>query len=788
MNAQQFIRVCQAALIATVSHLIPEVLAQSRILSRVSEVDTTPAELNRNRDIEARANVLIKKMTLAEKIGQLQQANSVFGNDTVAASDPTVRASLEKLIRGGQVGSILNEVDPKTINRLQRLAADDSRLGVPLIFGRDVIHGFRTIFPIPLGQAASWNPELVEQAAATAAREARSVGVHWTFAPMVDIARDPRWGRIAESFGEDPCLASALSAAMVRGFQGTDLAAPDRVAACAKHFAGYGACEGGRDYNSAVISPALMRNIYLPPFRAAVDAGVATLMTSFNDVNGVPSSANDHLLRDVLRTEWGFRGFVVSDWESVREMIAHGYCQDERHAARAAANAGVSMEMVSQTFRDHLPALVESGEVSEATIDDLVREVLRIKIRLGLFEQPYVDNPRQVLLTDNNVQLARRLSSQSIVLLKNKDSLLPLDKSKVRKIAVIGPLADAKQAQLGAWALDGREADSRTPFAALRESAGDGTEVVFSQGLVDELDRSTAKVEEAVATARQADVVLLFVGEGSDLSGEARSRANLGLSGAQSNLVDAIANTGKPIVLVIAAGRPLTIGQQIAKADAVLYSFHAGTMAGPAIADLIWGIESPSGKLPVTFPKQVGQIPLYYNHNNTGRPPRPYDFDRDGHTNDEINRKLGNISNYIDVGTYPLYPFGYGLTYSTFEYGRVELSSTKLQRGDVLTIRVPVTNTGKNAADEIVQLYVRDVVGTLVRPVRELKDFRRIHIEPGKTELVEFALSSDSLAFFDNREKPINEPGKFELYIGGSSLAPLVGEIEFVERGSSKPF
>jgi beta-glucosidase len=781
MNTRLFIRFCSVALIATATDLKLPVLAQSGKPESVADATGTTAELNRNRDIEARASALIKKMTLAEKIGQLQQATTIFGHDSGAATNRAIQAAFEKRIRDGQIGSILNEVDPATINRLQKIAVEDTRLGIPVIFGRDVIHGFRTVFPIPLGQAASWNPEIVEQAAAVAAREARSVGVHWTFAPMVDIARDPRWGRIAESLGEDPCLASALSAAVVRGFQGKDLSASDRVAACAKHFAGYGACEGGRDYNSAVISPSLLRNVYLPPFRAAVDANVATLMTSFNDVNGVPSSANAHLLRDVLRSDWGFRGFVVSDWESIREMIVHGYCQDGKQAARAAVNAGLNMEMVSETYRDHLPALIESGEVSESTVDELVREVLRIKFRLGLFEKPYVENTKRVLLADDHLELARQLARQSIVLLKNKNSLLPLDKTKVKKLAVIGPLADSNEGQLGAWVLDGRAADCRTPLAALRESAAQDAEVIFSQGLIDDLDRSTAKFEEALAAARQADVVLLFVGEGSDLSGEARSRANLGLPGAQSDLVDAVATAGKPIVLVVSAGRPLTIGAQIAKADAVLYSFHAGTMAGPAIADLIWGVESPSGKLPVTFPKAVGQIPLYYNHNNTGRPALPYNFERDGQLSDEVNLNLGNNSNYIDLGTYPLYPFGYGLSYTTFEYGHVELSSTKLQQGDVLTIRVPVTNSGKAVADEIVQLYVRDVVGTLVRPVRELKGFRRVHLEPGETKVVEFALSRDSLAYFDNRERLVIEPGKFELYIGGDSLAPLVGQFEIAE-------
>jgi beta-glucosidase len=780
---------CKIGYQSSLRALIAIVLALSMSISVMAQSDTATlpesslrvAPRDRNRDVDARITDLIHKMTLAEKIGQLQQANSITTDVKKGTIDSAAQEAFYESIRQGQIGSVLNEVDPRTINKLQKLAVEESRSEVPIIFGRDVIHGFRTIFPIPLGQAASWNPELVEQAATIAAHEARSSGIHWTFAPMVDIARDPRWGRIAECLGEDPCLGSSLSAAMVRGFQGDDLSAPNRIAACAKHFAAYGACEGGRDYNSAVVSPSLMRNVYLPPFQSAVNAGVATLMTSFNDVNGVPGSANEHLLRDVLRKEWGFRGFVVSDWESIREMIVHGNCRDERDAAKAAVRAGVNLEMVSQTYRTNLPSLIEKGDVPEAVIDELVADVLRVKIRLGLFEHPFADDSRSSLLADDHLQVARQIARQSIVLLKNNKGLLPLDKSTVKKLAVIGPLADAKNAQLGAWTLDARDSDSRTPLAALQESAGDGVEVLFARALADDLDQNRSGFDEAMAAARKADVVLLIVGEGADLSGEARSRAILDLPGAQSALVDAIAATGKPIVLIVEAGRPLTIGRQVAKVDAVLYSFHAGTMTGPAFADLIWGVESPSGKLPVTFPKTVGQIPLYYNHLNTGRPARPFDFDQDGHIDEIINRKLGNNSNYVDVSPYPLYPFGYGLSYTTFEYGRVELSTTKPRSGESISIRVPVTNTGKVAADEVVQVYVRDVAGTLVRPVRELKSFRRVHIEPGETKTVQFSLSTDSLAYFDNNERRIVEPGEFELYVGGSSLAPLAGRFEVVE-------
>ena len=776
---QHYIRVIVAVSLGLAVSV--EVMGQSDSTATVIGGAGKRSETKGDIEIDNRARALVRKMTLAEKIGQMQQANTVDGDVTGTAKSLADRNSLEKLIRQGQLGSILNDVDPASINRLQKLAVEESRLGVPLIFGRDVIHGFRTIFPIPLGQAASWNPALVERAAAVAAREARSVGIHWTFAPMIDIARDPRWGRIAEGFGEDPYLASVLSAAAVRGFQGADLSAPDRIAACAKHLAGYGAAEGGRDYNTASISPSLLRNVYLPPFRAAVDAGAATLMTSFNDLNGVPSSANGHLLQDVLRREWKFHGFVVSDWTSVEEMIEHGYSRDEKDAARAAASAGVNMEMVSQTYHNHLAQLVKEGTIPEATVDELAAGVLRVKIQLGLFESPYVNDSQSTLLAKAHLDAARQLARQSVVLLKNIGQLLPLDQTKIKKLAVIGPLADAKRAQLGTWIPDGREEDSRTALAALRETAVHGLELLYVPGLADDLDRSQDGFDAAVAAARQADVVLLFVGEGADISGEAHSRAILDLPGAQNELVDAVAAAGKPIVLIVQAGRPLTIGRQIEKVESVLYSFHAGTVAGPAIADLIWGLESPSGKLPVTFPKAVGQIPLYYNHTNTGRPPRPYHFARDNQVDDRIDLDLGYNSNYIDVSPYPLYPFGYGLSYTTFEYGPVELSAAKLRAGQILAVRAPVTNTGDIAAEEVVQLYVRDVVASLVRPVRELKAFRRVRLNPGETKIIEFPLATDELAFFNNDEERVLEPGKFELYLGGSSLAPLVGEFELVE-------
>lgn len=752
--------------------------AQSTLAATSGSAAQRRPWLEQNTSVDERVGLLIREMALEEKIGQLAQANGVGHEATGPEINRAARESLDARVRKAEVGSVLNEVDTDAINSLQRIAVKESRLGIPLIFGRDVIHGFRTIFPIPLGQAACWNPQLVEKAAAIAARETRSVGVHWTFAPMVDIARDARWGRIAESFGEDPYLCSQFSRAMVRGFQGNDLSSRERIAACAKHFAGYGAAEGGRDYNSAVISPSLMRNVYLPPFRAAVDEGVATLMTAFNDVNGVPGSANTHLLRDVLRKDWKFQGFVVSDWESIKEMTVHGYCRDEKDAALNAARAGVNMEMVSQTYHDHLAELVRNGEITKANIDGLVAAVLRIKMRLGLFERPYADSSTTKQLSDDHLKVARELAQQSIVMLKNEDRLLPLDKSKIKKLAIIGPLADDKRAQLGTWVPDARVEDSRTIVAAIRDAVGDTVQVNYVAGLSSDRDKSKAGFETAIAAARDSDAVLLVVGESADLSGEARSRAILDLPGAQNQLVAAVAETGKPCVLVIEAGRPITIGRQVAKVKSVLYAFHPGTMAGPAIADIILGTVSPSGKLPVTFPKTVGQIPLYYNHTNTGRPPRPYDFQRDHNLDANVNTTLGYNSNYIDVSPYPLFPFGYGLTYTTFRYGPIKISKSQNVPADSLSIETTVTNTGGVTSDETVQLYIHANVGPLNRPVRELKGFERIHLLPGQEAKVRFSLLPENLALFDNDEHKVPGTGRFDVYIGSDSTASRTAQFD----------
>jgi len=555
---------------------------------------------------EGRIDDLLAQMSLAEKVGQMRQISGVSERQ-------------EELIRQGAVGSFINVLGEQA-RECQRLALEESRLGIPLIFGRDVIHGFRTVFPIPLGQAATFDPDIAREGARIAAREAAAFGINWTFAPMVDIARDPRWGRIAEGGGEDPYLAACMGAAMVEGFQGADLADPERIAACAKHYAGYGAAEGGRDYDTTWIPEGLLRDVYLVPFHACVQAGVATLMSAFNDLNGVPASGNAFTLRQILKGEWGFDGFVVSDWNSIIEMIPHGFAADEREAALKGVVAGVDMEMVSTSYAEHIEALIEAGALPIELIDEAVRRILRVKFRLGLFENPYYEQEHQaVVLCDEHLEATRKAARESCVLLKN-DGLLPLN-NELDRLAVVGPLADADRDQLGCWVFDGRAEDSRTPLQALREVLGE-EKVVYAPGLENCRSADESMIPQAVGAAREAEAVVAFLGEDAGLSGEAHCRAFLDLPGAQQQLVDALVETGRPLVVVIMTGRPLTLEPVVEKVGALLLAWHPGTMGGPAIADLLFGVESPSGRLPATLPRTVGQAPIYYNRKNTGRPPR----------------------------------------------------------------------------------------------------------------------------------------------------------------------
>lgn len=712
---------------------------------------------------------LLAEMTLAEKIGQMSQ---------VCGEPDSER--LQAAIAAGQVGALINLVDAEAINQLQTIAVEKSRLGIPLLAGRDVIHGFRTIFPIPLGQAASWNPELARQCARVAAIEAAAHGVNWTFAPMLDVTRDPRWGRIAESPGEDPYLASQFATALVHGYQGDDLGAADAIVACAKHFAGYGACEAGRDYAATFIPENELFNVYLPSFQAAVDAGVATVMTSFSDLNGVPATGNDWLMRDVLREQWGFSGFVVSDWRSIPQLSIHGLTADDRQSAVAAARAGVNMEMTSAVYRNQLPALVEAGELDEAAIDELVAAILRIKFRLGLFDQPYT-RPADLPKAGNAqfLDLAKQAALESLVLLRNERQVLPVDAQTISSLAVIGPLADDAHEQLGTWVFDADPDLCQTPLSAISRIAAERFSLHVARGV--ETTRSLGRdgFDQALDAAKKSDLVLMFVGEESILSGEAHCRADINLPGVQEELVRAVAQLGKPLVLIIMAGRPLTLSNVVEHCDAILYAWHPGTMAGPAIADVLFGARSPVGRLPVTFPRAVGQIPIYHAARNTGKPPRPEDVI----PLEEIPARspqtsVGNTSYHLDAGFTPLFAFGFGLTYTRFTYANIHVSSARVPPGATVEISAEVTNQGQRAGLEVVQLYVRDLVGSVTRPVRELKGFRRVRLEPGETKRVSFELTSESLAFFDRQLRRVTEPGQFHAWIGGNSQASLRTEFE----------
>ena len=712
-------------------------------------------------DTERRIQELVARMTLDEKIGQMSQSSGW--------SSPLSEKDHAE-IRAGRWGSYLNAGTLQDKIAAQRIALKESRLGIPLLFGRDVIHGYRTVFPIPLGQAASWDPALVEAAARVAAQEAAADGIHWAFAPMVDIARDPRWGRIAEGSGEDPYLGSAMSAAVVHGFQGRALDAPSSIAACVKHYVGYGAAEGGRDYNTAWIPEVLLRNVYLPPFRAARDAGAATFMSAFEALNGVPASGNTFTLRKVLRDEWHFDGFVVSDWNSIAEMIPWGYAADESDAALKGVLGGVDMEMVSTTYYDHLKSLVDAGRIDVRLIDEAVANILRVKFRMGLFDRP-VEPAKFAMESPESLETARRLAQESVVLLKNEGAALPLSKSA--RVAVIGPLADSAVDQMGSWVLDGRPEDVHTPLAAIRALAGDA-QVAYAPGLENARDTSHAGFAAAVAAARSADRVVLFLGEDAGLSGEARSRAFLNLPGAQEALIDAIAATGKPVIGVIMAGRPLVFHDAAAKMQAILYAWHPGTMGGPAIAGLLYGGASPSGRLPVSFPRTVGQVPIYYDHMNTGRPPS--EAERGVPAGTPINPK-GDTSRYVDVDVTPEYPFGYGLSYSVVKYENLRVSAPRMSKSGEITVTADLVNTGARDADETAQLYIRQLAASIVRPVRELKSFQRVRIPTGEKRTVRFTLRTADLSFWNARDEFVAEPGQFQVWIAPDAEHGLRGEF-----------
>src|SRR5213082_2594997 len=709
------------------------------------------------RSAEPKIDALLARMTLEEKLGQLNQL-SVDGQPS---------AEQLAMVRKGLVGSFFNLTGAEATRAAQRIAVTDSRLHIPLIFGQDVIHGYRTIFPIPLGEAASWDPEAVQAAAHVAATEAAAAGLHCTFAPMVDIARDPRWGRIAAGSGEDPYLGSAMAAARVRGFQGADPRAPDAVLATVKHFAAYGDAEGGRDYNPVDLSERTLREVYLPPYRAALDAGAATVMTSFNEIGGSPSTASPWLMTMLLRREWGFRGFVVSDWTAVAELMNHGVAGSRAEAGKLALEAGVDMDMVSRIYVSDLPALVRAGRIPVAVVNEAVRRVLRAKAALGLFDDPYhgatVEHERAVLLAPEHRQLARRVAEESIVLLRNEGQVLPLA-ARVKTLALIGPLADDKASALGSWPGRGDPQDALTPLAGIKQRAG-SVSVVYAKGC-GITDTTTAGFADAVAAAKQADVAVLVLGEAGDMSGEAASRAELDLPGVQERLLEAVQATGTPVVLVVNSGRPLTIAWAAEHVPAIVESWFLGVETGPALAAVLFGDVSPSGKLPVTFPRAVGQIPLYYNHKNTGRPTGPDKY----------------TSKYIDLPVTPLFPFGHGLSYTTFSYSDLRLSSPRITPAGTESVSVTVINTGSREGVEVVQLYVHDEVASVTRPVRALAGFRRVSLKPGDARTLDFQLTSKELGLYNKDMKFVVEPGKFRVYVGGSSVGGLEAEFEVSAR------
>ena len=704
-------------------------------------------------ETDKRVDELLSKMTLQEKIGQMNQLSG--------------GAELKNEAAAGNVGSILNCTDVKAINLVQKAAVEESRLGIPILVARDVIHGFHTIFPIPLGQAATFDPAIVEKGARISAVEATASGVRWTFSPMLDVARDPRWGRVAEGSGEDPYLDVQMGVAMVKGYQGDDLSDPTSMAACIKHFVGYGAAEGGRDYNSTMISERSLRNTYFPAFKATAEAGAATLMTSFNEIDGVPSTGNKWLLKDVLRGEWGWDGMIVTDWNSAGEMIAHGFSRDLKHTAEQAVNAGVDMDMMSYGFIQYIEELVKEGKISEKEIDRAVRNILKLKFELGLFENPYVDETAsaRVDYAPEHLEAAKQCAVESAILLQNKKNVLPLDKAKT--ILVTGPLADAPYEQMGTWVFDGQKEHTVTPLTALREEYN----VIWEPGLKYSRDENTKDFAKVRKAAAKADAVVVFVGEESILSGEAHSLSNLDLQGAQSELIAEMSKTGKPVVVVVMAGRPLTIERDLANCDAMLYSFHPGTMGGPALADLIKGKAVPSGKLPMTFLRDAGQAPFYYNHNNTGRPNNGTETLLKDIPVEAGQTSLGCTSFYLDTGYGPLFPFGYGLSYTKFEYGAPVLEKAELSENDVIRVSFDLKNKGKYEATEVAQLYVQDCVGSVVRPVKELKRFERITLTPGETKTVTFELPVAELAFWNFDMEYVVEPGDFRLWVAGDSAS-----------------
>jgi beta-glucosidase len=727
-----------------------------------------------NASIESKVDSLLKLMTLEEKIGQMNQYNGFWDVTGPTPKNGDAAKKYEHL-KKGWVGSMLNVTGVKEVKALQKIAVEETRLGIPLIIGFDVVHGFKTISPIPLAEAASWDLEAMKNSAIVAADEASASGINWTFAPMVDISRDARWGRVMEGAGEDPYLGSKIAIARVQGFQGDDLATNNTIAACAKHFAGYGFAEAGRDYNTVDIGTSTLYNVIFPPFIAAKDAGVRTFMNSFNEINGIPATGSSYLQRDILKGEWNFDGFVVSDWGSITEMIAHRQAKDGKHAAEIAANGGSDMDMESYLYVGELANLVKEGKVKEATIDDAVRRILRVKFELGLFDDPYkyCDEARETeVIGSKKIQNAvLDMAKKSIVLLKNDNQLLPL-KKEGQKIAVIGALANDKTSPLGSWRIG---ADDETAVSVLEGlKAYAGNQIIYSKGadvvtgetvFAKELTINTTDksgFSDAISIAKNADVVIMVLGEHGLQSGEGRSRVNLDLPGVQQELLEEVFKVNKNIVLVLNNGRPLTINWADENIPAIVEAWHLGTQSGHAIAQVLYGDYNPSGKLPMSFPRQVGQVPIYYNYKSTGRPNLP---------------APGEVfwSHYTDVSNTPLYPFGYGLSYTTFDYSNLKVNVVS---NDKVEVSVTLTNTGKVKGKEVVQLYLRDEYASVTRPVRELKGFELVELNPNEAKTINFTLTQAELGFYNNDGKYIVEAGDFKVFVGGSSMATLEAKFE----------
>ncbi|SDB27298.1 beta-glucosidase [Flavobacteriaceae bacterium MAR_2010_188] len=725
--------------------------------------------------IDIKVESLLSKMTLEEKIGQMNQYNGFWDVTGPVPNDGDAAAKYDNL-RKGLVGSMLNVQGVENVRAVQKIGVEETRLGIPLIIGFDVIHGYKTISPIPLAESASWDLEAIRRSSEIAALEASAAGINWTFAPMVDISRDARWGRVMEGAGEDPYLGSLIAKARIRGFQGDDLSSPSTIAACAKHFAGYGFSESGKDYNTVDVGTSTLYNIIFPPFRASVEADVKTFMNSFNELNGIPATGNAYLQRDILKEKWNYKGFVVSDWGSIGEMIAHGYARDASQASELAALAGSDMDMESNMYVNHLARLVKDGKVEESLITDSARRILRVKYELGLFDDPYryCDEAREREVIGNKSYDADMIdiAKKSIVLLKNENNLLPLKKT-AQKIAVIGALAKDKTSPLGSWRLAADE-DSAVSLWEGLTNYGSDNELLYSKGpdlatsdaqFIYELGINTTDTTEiaaAVTMAKDADVVLMVLGEHGLQTGEARSRTSLDLPGVQQQLLEAVFKVNKNVVLVLSNGRPLAINWAQENIPAILEVWHLGSQSGNAIAQVLYGDYNPSGKLPMTFPKSVGQIPIYYNYKNTGRPTNP-------------GQNLVFWSHYSDESNEPLYPFGYGLSYTNFEYSNLQISE---QNGNEITVTVDLQNTGEVSGKEIAQLYIRDLFASVTRPVKELKGFELVNLQPNEKRTLEFKLTEKELGFYNNRGDFVIEPGKFQLFLGGSSKASLQTEFE----------